>query len=42
MYKGGKNYFVTFIDDFSIYTKVYLIKYKNEAFDMFLTYKVKV
>jgi len=25
--KGGKNYSVTFIDDFSIYTKVYLSKH---------------
>ena len=37
-----KKYFVTFIDDFSRYTKVYLIKHKDEAFDMFLTYKAKV
>jgi len=42
MSKGGKNYFLTFIDDFSIYTKVYLIKNKYEVFDMFLTYKAKV
>jgi len=39
---GGKNYFVTFIDDFSRYTKVYLIKHKDEAFDMFLTDKAEV
>lgn len=31
------NYFVTFIDNYFAYTRVYLIKYKNEAFDMFLT-----
>ena len=42
MSRGGKNYFVTFIDDFSRYTKVYLIKHKDEAFDMFLTYKAEV
>jgi len=42
MSRGGKNYFVTFIDDFSRYTKVYLIKHKDEAFDMFLTYKAVV
>ena len=42
MSKGGKNYFLTFIDDFSIYTKVYLIKNKYEVFDMFLSYKAKV
>jgi len=40
--RGGKNYFVTFIDDFSRYTKMYLIKHKDEAFDMFLTYKAEV
>jgi len=40
--RGGKNYFVTFIDDYSRYTKVYLIKHKDEAFDMFLSYKTKV
>jgi len=42
MSRGGKNYFVTFIDDFSRYTKVYLIKHKDEAFNMFLTYKAEV
>jgi len=42
MSRGGKNYFVTFIDDFSRYAKVYLIKHKDEACDMFLTYKAKV
>nr|KYP50829.1 Retrovirus-related Pol polyprotein from transposon TNT 1-94 [Cajanus cajan] len=42
MSRGGKNYFVTFIDDFSRYTKVYLIKHKDEAFDMFLSYKTEV
>ena len=42
MSRGGKNYFVTFIDDFYKYTKVYLIKHKDEALDMFLTYIVEV
>jgi len=42
MSRGDKNYFVTFIDYFSRYTKVYLIKHKDEAFDMFLTYKTEV
>jgi len=31
MSRGGKNYFVTFIDDYSRYTKVYLIKHKDEC-----------
>jgi len=42
MSRGGKNYFVTFIDDYSRYTKVYLIKHKDKDFDLFLTYKAKV
>jgi len=42
MTRGGKNYFVTFIDDYSRYTKVYLIKHKDEVFDMFLSYKTEV
>jgi len=42
MTRGGKNYFVTFIDDYSRYTKMYLIKHKDEAFDMFLSYKTEV
>ena len=42
MSRGGKNYFVTFIDDYSRYTKVYLIKRKDGAFDVFLTYKAEV
>jgi len=40
--RGDKNYFVTFIDDYSRYTKVYLIKRKDEAFNVFLTYKAEV
>ena len=40
--RGGKSYFVTFIDDYSRYTKVYLIRHKDEAFDMLLSYKAKV
>jgi len=40
--RGGKNYFVTFINDYSRYKKVYLIKHKDEAFDMFLSYKTEV
>ena len=37
-----KKYFVNFIDDYSRYTKVYLIKHKDEAFDVFLKYKAEV
>ena len=42
MTRGGKRYNVTFIDDFSRYTKVYLIRNKDKAFDMFLSYKIEV
>lgn len=30
---GGKRYYITFIDDYSRYTKVYLIRNKYEAFN---------
>jgi len=42
MFRGGKTYFVTFIDDYSRYTKAYLIKHKDEAFNVFVTYKAEV
>ena len=42
MTRGGKKYYITFIDDFSRFTKVYLIRNKDEAFDMFLSYKAEV
>ena len=32
---GGSRYFVTFIDDFSKYTQVYLINHKHEVLDKF-------
>ncbi|XP_075096171.1 uncharacterized protein LOC142174282 [Nicotiana tabacum] len=40
--KGGKKYYITFVDDFSRYTKVYLLKSKDEAKSMFLKYKAEV
>ncbi|KAK2442716.1 putative mitochondrial protein [Trifolium repens] len=33
--RNGKRYFITFIDDYSDYTVVYLMKNKSEALDMF-------
>ena len=42
MTRGGKKYYVTFIDDFSRYTKLFLIKSKDEAYNMFLLYKEQV
>ena len=40
--RGGKRYFITFIDDFSRFTYVYLMRNKNESFDMFKYYKTEV
>jgi hypothetical protein len=37
----GKNYFVTFIDDFTHYTVVYLITYKSDVFPMFKDFVAK-
>ena len=37
--RGGKKFYMTFIDDYSRFTRVYLLKNKDEAFDMFLSYK---
>src|SRR5262249_29873482 len=42
MTRGGKKYCITLIDDFSRYTKVYLLINKDEAFDIFLLYKAEV
>ena len=42
MTRGGKKFYVTFIDDYSRFTRVYLLRNKDEAFDMFLSYKAKV
>ena len=40
--RGGKRYFITFIDDFSRYTYVYLMRNKDEFIDMFKKYKTEV
>ena len=37
--RGENRYFATFIDDYSRYTYVYLIKHKDEVFDKFKLYK---
>jgi transposase InsO family protein len=39
---GGTRYFLTFIDDFSRKTHVYLLKAKGEAFEKFKQYKALV
>jgi len=40
--KGGKKWCITFVDDYSRYTKIYLLKSKDEAEEMFLKYKAEV
>ena len=40
--RGGKRYFITFIDDLSRFTYVYLMRNKDESFDMFTCYKTEV
>jgi len=40
--KGGKTYYITFIDDCSRYTKIYLLRFKIEAGKMFLKYNAEV
>ena len=37
--RGGNKYFITFIDDYSRYVYVYLMKTKDESFHMFKCYK---
>nr|GEY18310.1 RNA-directed DNA polymerase homolog [Tanacetum cinerariifolium] len=40
--RGGNRYFITFIDDFSRYTYVYLLKSKDQSFETFKIYKAEV
>ena len=40
--RGGKNYFITFIDDCSKYCYVYLIKSKDEALGIFKICKAEI
>jgi transposase InsO family protein len=40
--KGGKRYFMTFIDDCTRFCYVYLLKSKDEALHYFKIYKVEV
>ena len=39
---GGYEYFITFIDDYSRYRYIYLMRHKFEAFDKFKEFKAKV
>ena len=36
---GGSRYFITFIDDYSRYSTVYILKRKSEALEYFKTYE---
>jgi hypothetical protein len=40
--KGGKRYFMTFIDDCTRFCYMYLLKSKDEALLYFKTYKAEV
>jgi hypothetical protein len=40
--RGGKRYFMTFIDDASCYCYIYLLKSKDEALHYFKIYKAEV
>ena len=42
MSRGGKRYYITFVDDFSRFTKLYLLSSKDEAEEKFLIYKAEV
>ena len=39
---GGKRYFITFIDDYSRKTQVYILKEKSKDFNVFKSFKVCV
>ena len=36
MTRGGKKYYMTFIDDFWRYNKVYLLRQKDDSLNMFM------
>ena len=40
--RGGYEYFITFIDDYSRFGYVYLMKRKSEAFEKFKEFRVEV
>jgi transposase InsO family protein len=42
MTRGGKKYYVIFVDDYSRFTKLYLLRSKDEALKMFIKYKIEV
>ena len=42
MTRRGKKFYVTFIDDYFRFTRVYLLINKDEIFNMFFNYKAQV
>jgi hypothetical protein len=40
--RGGKRYFMTFIDDASLFCYIFLLKSKDEALHYFKIYKAEV
>ena len=39
MTRGGKRFYITFIDDYLRFIRVYLLRNKNEVMDAFIKYK---
>ena len=42
MTRNGERYFITFTNDYSRYGYVFLLRHKNEAFEMFKVFKNEV
>ena len=42
MTRGGKKIYVIFVDDHSRFTKLYLLRTKDEALEIFIKYKMKL
>ena len=42
MTRDGKRFYITFMDDHSMYTRAYLLRNKDEARDTFIKYKNEV
>ena len=40
--RGGKRFYVIFVDDYSRFIKLYLLRSKDEALEMFIKYKTEV
>lgn len=41
MTRGGKQYYIIFANDFSMYTKLFLLRNKNKALAMLIKYKTE-